>query len=137
MAKETDPNSPLGPAATAVLADTVFKGLRDLEPNETIRSEPEPLVHFDWSVDEAKQEDIEHVFYALQQEGYYTHPLPDIKHWQDRYTWHKQMAGVWRHEPDWYIVEFDDSGRKTIKEKVDLPLSSEWEINTGSRDNHV
>jgi len=126
LAKEVDPNNPIERQATEVLADTLLESVRELEPDETIRADPAPVIHFDWSVDDATQEDIEHILQTLQDAGYYAHPLPDINNYQDRARWSKELAGIWRSEPDWHIVSFED-GTKEVREKVDVPIPDEWE----------
>ena len=129
LAKQVDPNTGFGGAANGVIAEGFLAAMRDLQPNETIRSDPRPIMKFDWSVDAPRQEEVEAIFNTLHRAGYYSHPFPDINHYQDRYTWHKEIAGIWRHEPEWYIVELDEeTGREVSREKVDLPLSPEWRI---------
>ena len=133
MAKEVDPNSPIPNAMAEVAAQNILDSVRELQEGEALRAEPQPVVHFDWSVDDTRQEDVEHILYVLREAGYYTHPLPDVKEWQDKATWSKERAGVWRHEPDWHIVEFHDDGSKDLKEKVDIPLPDEWRPNADER----
>jgi len=131
MAKELDPNNPVERAAATTIFDGMLKDIRDLQPDETIRAEPKPLTHFDWSVDNARQEDVEHILSVLQEAGYYTHPLPKVKNWKDSAHWTRERAGVWRHEPDWHIVEFEEeTGRKEVKEQVDVPIPNEWRPET-------
>jgi len=126
MAKEVDPNNPAANAVAEVMFQDMLDSVRELQEGETIRAEPKPVAHFDWSVDGASQEDIEHILYVLREAGYYTHPLPDIKEWRDEARWSRERAGVWRNEPDWHIVEFDDDGSKELKEQVELPLPEQW-----------
>jgi len=127
LAKETDPNNPVEAEAAEVIFDSILEEARELRAGETIRAEPEPLTHFDWSVDDARQEDIEHILATLQAAGYYTHPLPDVDTYRDEGKWSRERAGVWRSEPDWYIVEFDEDGSRERREQVDLPLPDEWQ----------
>lgn len=126
MATEVDPNNPLRRAAAEMVFDGILESVRELQPDETIRAEPAPVTHFDWSVDTGTQEDIEHILSVLQDAGYYTHPLPDVKSYQDKGHWSRERAGVWRHEPDWYIVKFAEDGTKELREEVDLELPTEW-----------
>ncbi len=132
LAKEVDPNNPIERQASEIMADALLDSVRDLQPDETIRADPEPVIHFDWSVDDATQEDIEHILQTLQDAGYYTHPLPDIKDYQDRARWSKELAGVWRSEPDWHIVSFE-GGKKEVRERVEVPIPDEWEPKANDR----
>jgi hypothetical protein len=126
MAKEVDPNNPVSNAAAEVMFDGILDGIRDLQDGETIRADPEPLTHFDWSVDTARQEDIEHILSLLNEAGYYTHPLPDVDEWKDEAKWSRERAGVWRSEPDWRIVEYHEDGSKELKQEIDLPIPEQW-----------
>jgi hypothetical protein len=127
LAKETDPNNPVEGKAAEMIFDGILDSTRELREGETIQPEPAPVTHFDWSVDDATQEDIEHILYTLQEAGYYTHPLPDIEYHKNEGQWSRQRAGIWRSEPDWYIVKFDEDGRRERREEVDLPLPDEWQ----------
>jgi len=128
LAAQVDPNTDVPEPVAGVASEMVLAEVRDLAPDETIRADPEPIVTFDWSTTPATQEDIEAVLYDLRQAGYHTHPLPKIEHYQDRHEWGRHMAGIWRHEPDWHIVAFDEeTGAKTVKESVDIPLPQQWE----------
>lgn len=126
MAKELDPNNPIAGAASGVMFQGLLDSVRELNRGETIQADPDPLVHFDWSVDVGTQEDIEHVMTVLRNAGYHTHPLPEIETWRDEGRWSTEMAGVWHETPTWRIVEFHDDGSKELKEQVDLPLPDEW-----------
>jgi len=126
IAKKTDPNNPLSESTKAAVAEMVLDEIRELGSDETIRADPAPLTHFDWSVDDARQEDIEHILYTLREAGYYTHPLPDVNHYSDPPKWSRERAGVWRSEPDWHIVEYNDDGSIKHSESVDIPEPDEW-----------
>jgi len=127
IAREMDPNNPVEREATEVIAESLLESVRELQPDETIRSQPQPLTYFEWSTTDCRQEDIEHILSVLQDAGYYTHPLPDHASWRDRAKWSRERAGVWRSEPDWHIVQFEEhTGRMNVEEEVELPLPNEW-----------
>lgn len=125
LAKAVDPNNGVTEDATAVLMDDFLDGIRELQPDETIRADPGPITYFDWSERNATQEDIEHIIYTLSEAGYYTHPLPKIETHRDVAKWDSERAGVWNSKPDWHIVEFQESGTE-VKEEVDVPVPDEW-----------
>ncbi len=128
MAKEVDPNNPVVQAAAGPVFDSILDEVRDLQPDETIRSDPEPFTHFDWSIktQTSRQEHIEAVLEALADAGFYTHPLPEIENYRDESKWSRERAGVWLSEPDWHIVEYNEDGSKQIKDRVELSVPEQW-----------
>lgn len=128
LAREVDPNNDTIPQATAeVMSQMVLDSIRELQPDETIRAEPGPITFFEWSTTEHQQEDIERVLRVLGQAGYHTHPLPRIEDYEDIAKWDRKRAGVWKDEPKWHIVSFDEeTGEREVKEEVEIPVPKEW-----------
>lgn len=133
MAEAADPNTPVERTAAAMVFDGMLERVRELQPDETVKADPPPITHFDWSADAARQEDIEHILRELADAGYYVTPLPDINHYGDDSKWSRERAGVWRSPPDWHIVRYDDDGTKHIGEEVDVSVPDAWRPKCGRK----
>ena len=140
IAQEANPNNDSASFATSILAEHILQDVRDLQPNEAVRADPEPLMHFDWSLPSrnARQEHIEHILRELSAAGYYVCPLPSIDDYHNEAYWDSERAGVWLSEPDWHIVKFDkETGRKSIEEDIEVTIPDEWEPNIDECEKNV
>jgi hypothetical protein len=133
LADEVDPNTPVERTAAAMVFDGMLEGVRELQPDETVKADPPPVTHFDWSADAARQEEIEHILRELADAGYYVTPLPDIDHYGDESKWSRERAGVWRSPPNWHIVRYDDDGTKHIGESVEVSVPDAWRPKPGRK----
>jgi hypothetical protein len=129
MAKEVDPNNSAYGKAAGLVAQGILESVRELEPDETIRSRPQPIVKFDWSMNAGTESEVRQIMRTLEAAGYYTHPFPKISDYKQEGEWSSNIAGVWHEEPEWHIAEFNDDDHSwNAKESVELPEAEEWDL---------
>jgi len=128
-ARDVDPNHPVGEATQGVINELVLRETREINSDEQIRPEPQPIAHLDWSMDDAECEQIAELLTHTSNAGYHVHPFPDTREYAEHDEWTGKVVGVWESEPEWYVAEFADGGWQQ-KEPISVEPAKDWQIQT-------